>query len=456
MNIKKCMTFGACVLISAAAFAGEKDQAEILRRIDAMQKQLQEQQVRMRSQDVRIEEQQALIEALEAQLTAQKTVSSEASSQDRVADMVKREVDATIEKRGLAQIKDSPAVKLGKYIDELELKGDLRVRYQHQTADRGAGGEEQTRKRWRHRLRLGGVWKNSTDSWEIGVGVASGGSDGRSTNQTWEDGGDGFASGDLRVDYAYAKHDLDPIPVCLTLGQQKNPFATSWILWDGDLRPQGLTAKFEQEGLFATVGGYNIDHLGWDESNAMLYAGQVGYRWDTEAIEALLALGYYGFNDVTVDEVAGIADDDYSFAMGDLYGYIGSEVGAAKVKIFGQLCKNFGADGNLSQRGDMLAGYDPDDGDLAWALGAEAKIKDLKLSYAYASIGADSMPAWLNDSDFGDGVADTDLKGHKIGVGYSLSKNLSLGATALLFERDEADVNNDKGEVYQFDVKYKF
>ena len=449
MSMKKCITLGACVLISAAAFAGENDQAEILRKMEAIEKQLQEQQVHMRAQDLRIEQQQVLIGALKAELES-RVAAAPAASQERVSEMVKQQVDEAIEKRGLAQVSDRPGISLGKNIDGLKIKGDLRVRYQHQNADRGAGGDEETRKRWRHRLRLGGVWTNSSDNWEIGVGVASGGSDGRSTNQTWEDGGDGFTSGDLRIDYAYAKHDFESMS--LTLGQQKNPFETSWILWDGDLRPQGFTAKFDQDNLFATVGGYNIDHLGWDESNAMFYAAQVGFEWEN----ALLAVAYYGYNDITADEVGGVADESYSFNIADLYGHIGSDLGDAKLKLFGQLCSNLGADGDVSQRGDMPAGYDPSDGDMAWALGIEAKVRDLKISYAYASIEADSMPAWLNDSDFGDGVADTDLKGHKIGVGYSLSKNLSLGATALLFDRDQADVNNDKGKVYQFDVKYKF
>jgi hypothetical protein len=34
------------------------------------------------------------------------------------------------------------------------------------------------------------------------------------------------------------------------VGQQKNPFETSWLLWDGDVRPTGFTGKADFGKIF--------------------------------------------------------------------------------------------------------------------------------------------------------------------------------------------------------------
>ena len=121
---------------------------------------------------------------------------------------------------------------LSKHIDNMSIKGDLRVRYERRDRDLAAGGND-VLERMRARFRAGMVWKNSSENWEVGAGLTTGGVKGTSTFDTWGED-EFFETGDIRLDYAYGKHTLGPFK--LTAGQQKNPFETSWLLWDSDLR----------------------------------------------------------------------------------------------------------------------------------------------------------------------------------------------------------------------------
>ncbi|MFP3927588.1 MAG: putative porin [Desulfobacteraceae bacterium] len=161
-----------------------------------------------------------------------------------------------------------------KVIDNLTLKGDLRLRYERRDRNRPAGEEEDdARDRFRTRFRLGGIWQNDAENWEAGAGLATGSDGPTSTNATWSKNKH-FETGDIRLDYAYAKHEFND-SFRITLGQHKNPYQTTWALWDGDVRPAGLTAQYEKGGLFLTAGGYDIYQAGDDVS--MMFSVKLGY-----------------------------------------------------------------------------------------------------------------------------------------------------------------------------------
>ena len=68
------------------------------------------------------------------------------------------------------------------WAEKIRIEGDIRTRYQYEKKD---GNEERSRGRIRYRL---GVIANPITNWTIGGGLASGGSDPRSTNQDMKDG----------------------------------------------------------------------------------------------------------------------------------------------------------------------------------------------------------------------------------------------------------------------------
>jgi hypothetical protein len=361
--------------------------------------------------------------------------------QSVIDETMDKKIDAKVEEK-IAKGTDNKVTLGNKFIDQLDIKGDLRVRYERRDVEDGTA-----RDRWRTRFRVGGVWKNLTESWEVGAGLATGGIDGTSTNDTWGDDKI-FETGDIRLDYAYAKHKVADF--AFTLGQQKNPFVASWLIWDGDLRPTGFTGQFAHDsGFFATAGAYGLELIN-DDNTAMMYAGQVGYANKIGNVKLTVAAGYQHYDSVFSSAEA--PNPDYDFQIGDLYARADIPFAKLVLSPYAQVWNNFGADGDFSQAGGTL---DPEDENLGWVAGIDAKMGAFKLGYAYAVVGADSIVEGLKDADFGTGAGDVDVKGHKISGSYNFTKNWSAAVTAMLYESDQRSIDRE-ADLYQFDINYKF
>src|SRR5437773_10775986 len=160
--------------------------------------------------------------------------------------------------------------KLSTSITEMELYGDLRVRYDYrggETKDRGpvaspgpcgAGTEDwQERERERYRLRLG---RRGTllDDWFFGLRLETNASN-RSTNVTFGDdtssssagGGGPFAKGSdvVYVGQAYGGYKGFP-DFTFTGGRMPNPLVTTRMVWDPDINPEGLAEQWKHTFVF--------------------------------------------------------------------------------------------------------------------------------------------------------------------------------------------------------------
>ncbi|MDO8946329.1 MAG: putative porin [Desulfocapsaceae bacterium] len=434
---------GLCLYLPGAALAGgSQTNDEILREL----------------QDLR-----SIVSSQQAEIDMLKEQKSTAPAEDM--EYLKNKVTAQQEHIDAIEAKKGFVVADNKLIDQITLKGDMRVRYEMRDKEYKEGkGTDITRERFRTRFRLGGVWDNKEENWQVGAGLATGSDDPTSTNDTWSENKP-FETGDIRLDYAYAKHTWNDFS--MTLGQSENPYKSSWVFWDGDVRLAGMTLAYGQkEGVFATGGAYGAK-LVQDDDTAMLYMGQVGYNGKfSEKGKFTVATGYqtYGnelFNDAAVADfkLDSIDPNVYELSIGDIYGDVSFPAGPAKIKLYGQTWMNFGADGQIGQ---SQAGHSftqtPGDNDMGWVLCAEAKINDFKVGYAYSMVEADSLFGYLSDSDFGDGLSKTNKKGHRVQLGYSLSKNWSTDFTYLNYERieDYASAKEDQVSIYQIDVSYKF
>lgn len=392
--------------------------------------------------------QQAKIAALEKQVQEQQ------SAQQQDLAQIREDVSASLAHQGYAADQAAPGgIKLASNISALTLKGDLRLRYEMRDTDDGAGAT-QSRDRFRTRFRLGGVWKSDDESWEVGAGLATGGADGRSTNDTWSDGAV-FETGDIRLDYGYASHKMGIATV--TFGQQVNPFKGSFLMWDSDLRPTGATLKLADSGFFATLGAYDVFET-WanNEADASLLAAQLGYSGKiAESLDGTLAVGFYNFNANSKALAAGATvPADYDYQIVDLYYELGAKLGDVKVTPFAHAWKNLGAEGTLGQNQLGSAALAAEDADMGWAAGVTAKYSAFSVGYAYGYVEADSFPAFLKDSDFGDGLSDTNVEGHRITLGYDVTKNFNVGLTALLLQ--DIDATERESNIYQLDFVYKF
>ena len=428
--------------------------------------------------DARLRQMEQLIEQQQQQLQQQKQEMNDMRgamqgqqylTQEEATRLIQNEMTVMVDQRveqGMAQMRDSsPILTLGKNIDGLDIRGDLRLRFERSEVDEGPDDSdegEHTRDRWRVRLRVGGVWKS--EGWEVGLGLATGGSDATSTNQTYNEDGV-FATNNIRLDYAYAKHTWGDLSI--TAGQFKNPFEGSYIMWDGDVRPTGVVAQYGYQGFFLTVGGFNSIHNGTDEAEGYLIAGQVGYAGSYDQLDYLVATSFYHFNKSAIDDngqsLVDISDYDFAFEIWDVYGELTYKMNDVKIGLHGHFLKNFGADsvakGSSVQVKDVPGDYEVGDNDIAWMLGGSVSYQGVTLGYDYAHIEGDSAYNAVNDGDFGaaTGLSSSDVKGHKLTAKYKVNDNLSFQATAFFvspIEREESAYDN--GQLYQLDAVWKF
>ena len=154
--------------------------------------------------------------------------------------------------------------KLFPAITELELFGDLRLRYEYRggrlpSNDPDNPNDWQERERERYRLRIG-LRGTVLDDWFFGVRLETSAS-ARSTNVTFggdtsstsPGGGGPFAKGDDGVFVGQAYGGYKGFPgFTFTGGRMPNPFVTTRMVWDDDINPEGLAEQWKHT---FTIGG---------------------------------------------------------------------------------------------------------------------------------------------------------------------------------------------------------
>lgn len=160
----------------------------------------------------------------------------------------------------------APKWKLFPAITELELFGDVRLRYEYRGGELpGTGAHNpndwQERERERYRLRLG-LRGTLLDDWFFGLRLETS-ANGRSTNVTMGDdasssspgGGGPFAKGSdvVYVGQAYGGYKGFP-GFIFEGGRMPNPFVTTRLVWDDDLNPEGLAEQWKHTFVFGGGG----------------------------------------------------------------------------------------------------------------------------------------------------------------------------------------------------------
>lgn len=153
--------------------------------------------------------------------------------------------------------------KLLDALTELELYGDVRLRYEYR-GGRTAGDDPthpndwQERERERYRIRLG-LRGTVLDDWFFGIRLETSQSP-RSTNVTFgDDSGSGGAnngpfskvSDGVNVGQAYIGYKGFP-GITLTGGKIQNPLVNTLMVWDPDINPEGLAEQWKHT---FTIGG---------------------------------------------------------------------------------------------------------------------------------------------------------------------------------------------------------
>jgi len=383
---------------------------------------------------------------------------------------------------------DTPApVNASDFIKGLDIVGDLQLRYDY--ADTDKPGDEAA-DRERVRFRLGMIWDNPEENWKIAAGLTTGGLDANSVHSTYSNE-KVFETGDIRLDYAYAEHNLNQFKILA--GQQKNPFVTSWALWDSDVRPAGFTGTVDLSPVFLTAGVYQARYV--DKDIARMEAVQAGLKNDM-LTAAIAFYNYHRIDEYIVDGAKVIInedgsvgsvpdkylidaamDNDYTYQIVDFY--VSGNIAADAVLItpYAQVFGNLGAEGEKGQsiQGSRIGvldpvndpekigvldpkkggALDPEEENLGYVVGVDAKIDRFKMGVAWAQIGADSVMQDLKEGNFGAGIGSTDTEGFKLNLTYALTRHFSVTGTAYLYEAMERDLDQD-ARIYQVDLDYKF
>ncbi len=332
--------------------------------------------------------------------------------------------------------------------DRINMKGDFR--YRHETID--AEFADKTRNRNRIRARPA-LTAQVNDAVEVGFGLATGGEDPTSSNQTL---GGSFSSKPIVLDLAYFDWDTELDGLSITGGKYKNPLhraGGNGLIWDSDLRPEGIVAQYKKSGLRIT-GLFNWvgESSGKDE---LAFGGQAD--WSTgigDNGKLLLGAGYYDLSSVKGQEVPldGDPRGNSLDALGQyLYGY-------EELELFAEFSFNVG-ESPTKVFFNYVENLDADEFEQGWAVGGEMNFKHgnrpWKVGYTYQDLEADAVFALFTDSDFIGGG--TDGKGHIFRGSYGLTKNVSLGGTLFINERGE----NQNGVAEDFnrlmlDVAFKY
>lgn len=334
------------------------------------------------------------------------------------------------------------------WAESVKWKGDFRYRYEDIQQD---GKDDRTRNRIRARAAL--VAKPS-DTTEVGLGLASGGDDPVSTNQTLGGGG---STKDINLDMAYLKWTgLENTAV--TAGKFANPYYVeqkSQLIWDGDFRPEGASVQWAGDILFANA-SYNFIESDSTNNDDGIWGVQVGANFalfdsmkltaaagyldiPSKGREAIFDDDFFGNSSVTEN---GVEVYEYDYTLYDVSLGLSFSLLGMPFTIYGDYVENDDAD-------DLSTGY------LAGVQLGKAKDKgSWQLGYAYENLEANATLGLITDSDFMGGG--TDGEGHKFTAQYMIDKKWYVGAT--YFDGNTGvDLGSDAGyQRLQVDTGFKY
>jgi hypothetical protein len=214
-------------------------------------------------------------------------------------------------------VKESASTSAGKWklsapITELELYGDVRLRYEVREGrlpsnNQGNFGQDHLndwyeRYRNRYRLRVG-LRGTLADDWFFGLRLETSASS-RSTNVTFggESSGGPFAKGDDGIFVGQAYFGYTGFPdIKLTGGRMPQPLITTSMVWDDDINPEGLAQQYKHTFTF---------NLGGGGGEAVQSYGKEGYSKEGKAVVAQAAEPFKLKLDVFINTAQFVYDDE--------------------------------------------------------------------------------------------------------------------------------------------------
>ncbi|MFH2138763.1 MAG: putative porin [Candidatus Omnitrophota bacterium] len=367
------------------------------------------------------------------------------------------------------EIAEGKSGTLPAWIQTMKFKGDLRLRYQNEEKDtaKTSGVTKAKRERARVRFRLGAEAR-VTDGWKVDFGLASGGTDPRSTNQTFQDN---FSSKGIMLDYAFGTYALNNnVDVMGGKIKLKNTlWLASDLLWDGDINPEGVFVKSNlpldsSTEIFLNTGYFIIDEVSSGAEPSM-FIFQPGFIWEAnESVTLKSSLNYYTFNSIEGLPYSNIVDGGGTNSTSTTpasFKYDYDSVGFST-----ELGVNLQEDAEVDEIinyvavfGDYISNSDPSTDNTGYLAGIKFGDKKVKnpgtwqSKVLYRELEKDAWPDFLPDSDFLGGQ--TNAKGYEFIMQYAVAKNVILGFDYYKTESIAGTTKYDQ-DLYQIDMVLKF
>ncbi len=362
-----------------------------------------------------------------------------------------------------AEVAAGKSASIPEWVQKLKLKGDFRLRYQYDDKEKDSVSG---RNRERVRFRLG-LETQLSDQFNIIAGLATGGSDPRSTNQSMQDT---FSTKGINLDYAYLTYTPTSHMTLVGGKMKRKPilWAPTDLLWDGDINPEGvamlLSNKVDSADLFFNSGFFILDESSSKSNEPYMAYFQPGLKWKlSDGVSLKGALTYYLIHskDYDMDDSSGTNTLTGSNHKYD-YDSISPAIELAFKEPMGGVvpyAKIFG---------EYIQASDPDNDDSGWAAGlafGDSKVSkkgQWQIKYIYRRLERDAFLDCLPDSDAYDG--DTNVKGHEVALTYGLAKNVTLGIDYYNMEpiktlsgiSDHSYGSSNSQQVIQTDIVVKF
>jgi hypothetical protein len=348
------------------------------------------------------------------------------------------------------------------WADRIKLGGDFRYRFESIDVEGSS-----TRSRSRIRARTN-IKAQVSDNTEIGFGLATGGDDPVSTNQTIGGGG---SSKPVVLNLAYVDWEAAE-GTHLLAGKFKNPLkrpGSQSLTWDGDWTPEGLAIKYQRDWLFVNVLGTYLEGDSKKSNDNFSWGGQFGANVTVGDVKLTGGIGYYSIP--TKGKSTTFGDPTSS---GGYYGNTAVEAGGTACGTTPDTTCVFLYDYKLAQAFaeasfeigdwpalvffDYINNSDPSNNNTGWMLGTRiGQTKDrgqMQFSYFYADKEADSMLGMLTDSDFGGGG--TDNRGHWLQFNYGMNKSWAIGAQYFINEVGLASGSKNDFNRLMIDLQWKW
>lgn len=352
------------------------------------------------------------------------------------------------------QLKQTKSSSAGSWADDVKWKGDFRYRYE---GIRVEDQDNRDRNRIRGRIAL---IANLPQDVEVGFGLATGGDDPVSTNQTLGGGG---STKEVRLDLAYFNWAATDSTNVLA-GKFKNIWVRpdkNELIWDSDYNPEGFAMTYNT-GKFFVNGGLN-----WLESDTN--KGNTRFAWGiqsgitTNIGDNILTTGVSYFDLPVKGHEVFIGDSgDFfgnSFTCVDPLDLVDCtyDNNYEEVEIFAELRTHMG-EMPVTLFGDYAKNVDVDEFDTAWAagikIGKASNSGTWEVAYRYQDLEADSLFGLTVNSDFAGGG--TDARGHIFNGTYALNKKWKLAFTYYVNKRNGNQGIEEDYDRIQIDTKFKF